>query len=42
MVNVLGEGGRDVYGKYTVNAMQLLRGLYNVFNYIEVDIIKAS
>ena len=41
IISILREGGRDKDGKYKSNVMQLVRGFYNVFNYIECDVIKT-
>ena len=41
MINVLEEGGREKYGKYKVNTIQLFYDLNDLFNYIEVGILKA-
>ena len=37
---VLGEGGLDVNDKGKLNAMQLLRGVYNIQNWHEHDDLK--
>ena len=40
VTHVLGEGGADDDGSFTMNVMQLLHGAYNIQNWQEIDELK--